>query len=158
MGFIRKPCSPEHTGANGVAERFMGVIVKTVNAARAEKKDPKVPIERRLTRYRNTPHLSIGKMPSKLMFNRMVRTRLPTVRVPVSTQAVQEARETDQQEKLKRNEMRDKRKTAQERMVKVGNKVLVAQRKTTTKPPFDPNPYTITEVKGTQVTVERQGR
>ena len=95
VGFIRKPGSPEHPGANAVAERFMGVI-KTVNAARAEKKDPKVPIERRLTRYRNTPHLSIGKMPSKLMFNRMVRTRLPMVRIPVSTQAVQEAREKDQ--------------------------------------------------------------
>ena len=51
--------------------------------------------------------------------------------------------------------MRDKRKTAQEKTVKPGDKVLVAQRKTTTKPPFDPNPYTIKEVKGTQVTVER---
>ena len=41
--------------------------------------------------------------------------------------------------------------------VKRGDKVLAAQRKTTTKPPFDPNPYTIREVKGTQVTVEREG-
>ena len=158
VGFIRKPCSPEHPEANGVAERFMGVIVKTVHAAMAEKKDPKVAIERRLARYRNTPHPSTGKKPSELMFNRTVRTRLPTVRDPVSTQAVKEAREKDQQERLKRKEVTDKRKTAQERMVKVGDKVLVAQRKTTTKPPFDPNPYTITEVKGTQVTVERQGK
>ena len=79
------------------------------------------------------------------------------MRSPVSTQAVQEAREKDQQERLMRKEVRDKR-TAQERMVKSGDKVLVAQRKTTTKPPFNPNPYTITEVKGTQVTVERQGK
>ena len=96
--------------------------------------------------------------PSKLMFNRTVRTRLPTVRDPVSIQAVKEAWEKDQQERLKRKEVTDKRKTAQERMVKVGDKVLVAQRKTTTKPPFDPTPYTITEVKGTQVTVEREGK
>ena len=54
--------------------------------------------------------------------------------------------------------MRDKRKTAQEKMVKPGTKVLVAQRKTTTKPPFDPNPYTVTEVKGTQVTATRDGK
>ena len=43
-------------------------------------------------------------------------------------------------------------------MVKPGGKVLVGQRKTTTKPPFDPNPYTVTEVKGTQVTAERDGK
>ena len=92
------------------------------------------------------------------MFNRVVRTRLPTVRKVVNTVAVQEAREKDQQERLKRKEMRDRKKTAQEKAVKPGDKVLVAQRKTTTKPPFDPNPYTITEVKGTQVTVEREGK
>ena len=94
--------------------------------------------------------------PSKLMFNRTVRTRLPTVRDPVSTLAVKEAWEKDQQERLKRKEVTDKMKTAQERMVKVGDKVLVAQRKTTTEPPFDPTPYTITEVKGTQADQEEE--
>ena len=158
VGFIRKPCSPEHPEGNGIAERFMAVIVKTVHAAMAEKKDPKLEIERRLMQYRNTPHPSTGKKPSELMFNRMVHTRLPTVRKPISTKAVQEAREKDQQERLKRKEVRDKRKTAQERLVKPVDKVLVAQRKTTTKPPFDPNPYTVKEVRGTQVTVERKGK
>ena len=158
VGFDRKPCSPEHPEGNGIAERFMGVIVKLVHASIAEKKDPKLEIERRLMQYRNTPHPSTGKTPSELMFNRVVRTRLPTVRKVVNTVAVQEAREKDQQERLKRKEMRDRKKTAQERAVKPGDKVLVAQRKTTTKPPFDPNPYTITEVKGTQVTVEREGK
>ena len=158
VGFIRKPCSPEHPEANGIAERFMGVIVKLVHAAIAEKKDPKLEIERRLMQYRNTPHPSTGKTPSELMFNRVVRTRLPTMRKTMSNTTVQEAREKDIEERLKRKEVRDKRKTAQEQMVKPGMKVLVAQRKTTTKPPFDPNPYTITEVKGTQVTVEREGK
>ena len=40
VGFISKPCSPEHPEGNGIAERFMGVIVKLVHAAMAEKKDP----------------------------------------------------------------------------------------------------------------------
>ena len=158
VGFIRKPCSPEHPEGNGIAERFMAVIVKLVHAAMAEKKDPKLEIERRLMQYRNTPHPSTGKTPSELMFNRVVRTRLPTARKTMSTEVVQEAREKDKQERLKRKEVRDKRKTAQEKTVKPGDKVLVAQRKTTTKPPFDPNPYTIMEVKGTQVTVEREGK
>ena len=44
VGFKHKPCSPEQPEANGVAERFMGVIVKTVHAAMAEKEDPKLAI------------------------------------------------------------------------------------------------------------------
>ena len=87
VGFISKPCSPEHPEGNGIAERFMGVIVKLVHAAMAEKKDPKLEIERRLMQYRNTPHPSTGKTPSELMFNRVVRTRLPTIRKSISTTA-----------------------------------------------------------------------
>ena len=54
--------------------------------------------------------------------------------------------------------MRDKRKTVQEKTVKPRDRVQVVQRKTTTKPLFHPNPYTVMEVKGTQVTVEREGK
>ena len=64
--------------------------------------------------YRNTPHPSTGKTTSELMFNRVVRTRLPTMRKTTSTTAVQEAREKDIVERLKRNEVRDRRKTAQD--------------------------------------------
>ena len=33
--------------------------------------------------------------------------------------------------------------------------MLVKQQKTTTKPPFDPKPYQVKEVRGTQITVVR---
>ena len=36
-----------------------------------------------------------------------------------------------------------------------GDRVLIKQKKTSIKLPFDPKPYTITEVKGTQVTARR---
>ena len=39
-----------------------------------------------------------------------------------------------------------------------GDRVLIKQKKTSIKPPFDPKPYTITEVKGTQVTARREGQ
>ena len=47
---------------------------------------------------------------------------------------------------------------AQEKTVKSGDRVLVVQRKTTTKPLLTQNPDTVIEVKGTQVTVEREGK
>ena len=43
-------------------------------------------------------------------------------------------------------------------VVQVGDTVLVKQTKTTTKPPFDPNPYTVIEVNGTQAVLERFGK
>ena len=36
--------------------------------------------------------------------------------------------------------------------IQVGDQVLVKQDKTMTRPPFDPDPYRVTEVKGTQMT------
>ena len=44
MGFERKPCTPEHPEANGIAEQFMSVLVKTIHAAIAEGKYPKVEV------------------------------------------------------------------------------------------------------------------
>ena len=41
-GFETRACNPEHPEGNGLAERFMSVLVKTVHAAVALDKDPKV--------------------------------------------------------------------------------------------------------------------
>ena len=40
----------------------------------------------------------------------------------------------------------------------IGNKVLIKQQKTTVKPPYDPKPYVVTEVVGTQITATRAGK
>ena len=53
-GFEVRPCTPEHPQANGIAERFMGVLVKVVHAAVANNQDPRVEVRRRLLNYRNT--------------------------------------------------------------------------------------------------------
>ena len=57
--------------------------------------------------------------------------------------------------KVERKEVRDNRTRAQERTVKPGDEVLVQQKKTTIQPPFDPKPYKVTDVKGSQVTASR---
>ena len=87
-----------------VWQRFMGVLVKTIHAAKAENKDPKLEIKKRLMNYRNTPHSATGKAPAELVFRQTVKT------------------------------------------------------KTITKPPFDPNPYTVVEVNGTQAVLDRDGK
>ena len=154
-GFNLKPCTPEHPASNGIAERFMGVIVKVVHAAIAEGKDPKVEMWKRLRNYRNTPHPSTGKSPAELMMARQLKTRIPTFVSPSSSKVHQEAKRKDREERLARKEEFDKKHKARNQDIKKGDKVLIKQQKTTIKPPYNPKPFTVIDVKGTQVKAER---
>ena len=139
-----------------MAERFMATIVKVVHAAMAENKDPKIEVDRRLLNYRNTVHPSTGKTPSQLMMGRTIRTKIPQLIKSLDNKAdLEEARRQDQQTRLRRKELRDQRKTAKEKDYKIGDRVLISQRKTTTKPPFDPKSFEIEEIKGTQIKASR---
>ena len=42
--------------------------------------------------------------------------------------------------------------------MKPGDEVLLRQKKTTTSPPFDPNPYKVVKVAGKRVTAKRKDR
>ena len=53
--FKSRLCIPEHPESNGIAERFMGVPVWTVHAAKEEGKDL---------------YLATGKAPADFMFRR----------------------------------------------------------------------------------------
>ena len=105
--------------------------------------------------YQNTPHPSTGKSPSELMMGRRLKTKIPARLAASDTQAHQEAKEKDKVTRLKRKEVYDKKNRTQEQEIKPGDMVLVKQQKTSTKPPFDPKPYQVKEVKGTQITVIR---
>ena len=154
-GFQGRACTPEHPQANGIAERFMGVLVKVVHAAVASNQDPRVEVRRRLMNYRNTPHPSTGKTPAELMIRRQIRTRVPMLMKSTTEKVDVEAKAMDRVAREKRKDMFDNRKHAKTKEVIMGDKVLVKQAKPSVKPPFDPKPYVVTEVKGTQVTARR---
>ena len=157
-GFNIRPCTPEHPQSNGIAERFMGVLVKVVHAAVASGQDPKVAVRRRLLNYRNTPHPSTGKTPAELMIRRQIKTRLPMLMKPTMEAVDKEAKAMDRQAREKRKKRFDSAKHAKVQEIKTGDRVLAKQQKTSINPPFDPKPYTVTEVKGTQVTAKRGGK
>ena len=153
-GFESRPCTPEHPEGNGLAERFMSVLVKTVHAAKAQGKDPQVEVRRRVMNYRNTPHKSTSKTPAELIMNRRLRTKIPCLVLSAEGRVHEEAREKDKETRRQRKGVRDSRR-AQERIVKPEDEVMVQQKKTSIQPPFDPKPYKVTEVKGSQVTATR---
>ena len=157
-GFIAQGCTPEHPQANGLAEKMMSSIVKLVHASLAENKDPKLEIYRYLLNYRNTPHPSTGFTPSRLLMGRVIKTKIPALILKPIGREHREAQENNKEAKKKAKKYADKRRRAKDRDVKIGDEILIAQDKTTTKQPFDPHPYKVTKVSHAQVTAERGGR
>ena len=66
-------------------------------------------------------------------------------------------RKRHEEERAKQKSYHDAKKRVKDKEMKPGDLIMIQQRKTTTKPPWDPSPYTITEVKGSQVKAEREG-
>ena len=157
-GFETDLCTPEHPQANGQAEKFMGSIVKITHASIAEGKDPKKEIYTFLMNYRNTPHSSTGQTPASLMMNRGIKTKIPTIIAAPTTAAHKQAQQKDAVAKAKQKEYADKHRRATDRQYKLGDTVLLHQRKTTTKPPYDPDPFIVTHTQGTQITATRRGK
>ena len=107
--------------------------------------------------YRNMPHPSTGKSPAELMIRRQIRTRLPIMMKPTTEEIDKEAKMRDIETREKRKTRFDKTKHAKEEKIAKGDKVLVKQQKTSIKPPYDPKPYVVTGVVGTQITATRAG-
>ena len=89
------------------------------------------------------------------MMGRVIRTKLPSLHQIPDTVEHQQAKEKDLLAKLKQKKYADKHRRAKEKVVKIGDKVLLKQEKTTIKPLFDPEPFKVTEVRGTKVEAER---
>ena len=66
-----------------------------------------------------------------------------------------EAKQKDAETRAAREQVFDKTHKVKEQIIQPGDKVLIKQQKTTIKPPFDPIPYEVTEVKGSQVAARR---
>ena len=69
----------------------------------------------------------------------------PEIRTKVGALDTRKKHDT---EKLKQKSRADERNHAKEKDIKQGDKIMVQQKKTSTKPPWDPDMYTVTEVKG----------
>ena len=123
-----------------------------------EGQDPRLEVRRRLLNYRNTPHPSTGKAPAELMMRRQIRTRVLGLMRPAQEKIYKEAKAQDKKTRKERKERYDEKNRVKECQIKPGDRVLMRQEKTTVKPPYDPNPYEVTEVKGAQITCSQGGK
>ncbi len=112
-----------------------------------------------LRNYRATPHAATGAAPSRLLFKGQASTaKLPTsYNYNTNYNAnykdhngdqLAQARAKDTEAKSKAAAYNNNTRKAREHSFKIGDLVLLKQRQLNkSMPPFDPEPYTITEIR-----------
>jgi hypothetical protein len=88
QGFQHRKVTPKWAEANGDVERIIQTIKKSAKIARIEGKNIRQEIQTTVRSYRDTPHVSTGESPNKLMFGRELNGRLPA---KLSKQTVRES-------------------------------------------------------------------
>ena len=158
-GFHHHRVTPLHPRANGQAENFMRLLNKTEQITHLQGNDSakrRSAIQEMLIAYRSSPHPATGVSPYRAMQYREIRTKLD-YEPPNEERNPEDERMDikDSNYKLKMKEKGENRNTRKTLLI-LGDYVLVKQTKRdkwTT--PYEPTIYTVTEIKGSQVTARR---
>ena len=140
--------------ANGQVERFNEVINKHIRTAQAEDRDWRKTFPNMLLHYRATPHRMTGQTPAKLLFQRELRTKIPSIQL-CDLASDSELRKQDTIAKAKAKNYTDKTRYASHRTLQIGDQVLVTQKrqnKYSTR--FNKNPMTILKILGSQLILQ----
>ena len=129
IGAKHKKITPLWPQANSEAENFMKPLTKTIRAAHTEKKDWKKELYTFLLNYRATPHSTTGFPPSELLFNRLIRTKLPQVISVQDSKKDAAVRLKDERAKSKMKQYADQRRRAKDTEIHIGDTVLLRQKK-----------------------------
>ena len=80
LGIKHTRVSPYWARANGLVENFNKSLKEAIRAYRAENKNWQNELYTFLLQYRNTPYLTTGRTPGKLVFNRTVMTTVQSTK------------------------------------------------------------------------------
>ena len=149
--------SAEDPEANGLAEAFMKHCRKIWHAAIVEGKNPRAEINKHLLMVRSTPHPTTKKSPAEILFGRKITTRLPISNPKtIDRPDIKEAVEADRAAKERQKAHKDDKTYVKHHQITVGDQVLLKQHSRKHVPPYDPHPYTVTEIHGHQITARRE--
>jgi len=157
--FHHRRITPLWPRGNGEIERFMRTITKSLRAAVVEGKCFKQHLHSFLRAYRSTPQSTTQKSPAELLFGvpRSFRTRMPEpMDERQATPTSEEARRTDRRNKQNMKQYADKRNHASASRLNIGDKVIVLRPRTNKLTSlYDPEPYSVTKIKGSMITATR---
>ena len=120
-GVDHQRITPLWPQANSEAENFMKPLTKSIRSSRANGKRD---IHRFLLNYRATPHTTTGFASSELLFNRVIKTKLPQVVVKQNNDTVR-AKDHLAKDKMKKDA--DTRRRAIQNSIQIGDMVLLKQ-------------------------------
>lgn len=161
MGITHRPTfAAEDPEANGTCEAFMKHLQKVWHTSITQHRDPILDLNRHLRSFRSTPHPTTGHIPAEILFGRKVNTIMPDLRADLAEgrEDIADARQKDMLAKEVMKKYKDKPANVRPHTISIGDKVLLRQKSTKKNPPHDPDPYTVTDVQGTQITAVRHGR
>ena len=169
--WLHSNTTPLWPQANGEVEKQNRTLLKAIKIANAEGKNMKRELNKFLMAYNSTPHQTTGVSPAELLFGRKIRTKLPELssldkkeisdNYSFNHKSVPEyrkdesVRERDAERKMVGKEYADERRNASESSVKVGDEVLVKQKKSNKlSMNFEKDPYVVLDKHGSQLTVQ----
>ena len=127
---------------------------ESVAAAKAEGKPWKTEVFQLLRNYWSTPHSSTGIAPATALFNRPMRNKLPEVPQPINNST--DVAQGDHQAKVRMKGYADSKANVKPSNISVGDTVVVKRDPSTKKSlsPYMPEPYRVTERKGSKITAK----
>ncbi|GFN94668.1 transposon ty3-g Gag-Pol polyprotein [Plakobranchus ocellatus] len=136
----------------------MRTIKKTIKAAQVEHKNWKQEMFKFLLAYRTTKHSSTGLAPANVLFNRVVKNKLPAA--PIQTDPINTCiRCNDAAAKAKMKHYADCKSYIKRSDIQIGESVLVKQSdKTKPTTPYEPIPYVVSNKKGSMITAKRHNK
>ncbi|KAL1424138.1 hypothetical protein MTO96_003636 [Rhipicephalus appendiculatus] len=159
LGFRHHRVTPLWPQANGEVERFMRTLKKQVHTSQLENSDWKSELDTFLMSYRSTPQGTTKRTPYELLFGRPMRNLLPQYVPPPEAANKSGIRSTELQRKAYNKQYVDTRRHARPHRFFVGQQVLCKQQqKNKFTPYYDPLPYVITNISGSQIVASRGGR
>ena len=151
--------SPYHPQANAEVERFNSTVMKGIRAAIADKRDWRQALPGILLAYRSTTHPATKETPAKLLMNRELRSKIPSMTPQTPPHAYRQAQKRDAKYKANMKSKTDTKFHAKDSDVKEGDDVIVLQQrgnKFDTR--YDPRPWKVKIRRGESVIIERHGK
>lgn len=152
-GIVHRKTTPLWPQANGEIERQNRSILKRLKIAQAEKKDWKSELQTYLMMYRSAPHTTTGVSPAELLFNRVMRTKLPDIHKYSETDYY--VRDRDAEKKAQGKIYSDAKRGATPSNIQPGDFALMKKNKENKlSATYHSDPFKVVEKNGNSVVLE----
>ena len=157
LGNNPKFSTPYWPQGNAEVERFMQPLGKAIKTAHAQGKPWKQELNKFLLQYRTAPHTTTKTPPAELLFNRMVKGKLPLMRKQNVVNKHKQAQENEKQMQRYNKQYADTRRNVKMQNIQVGDCVLVRQqRQNKLTSTFSTIPYTVIRRSKSQITARSE--